>query len=52
MGDDNANCIEVTSGYQKWGVSIPSVRLEDLVSVLLPARSGVTAALLGMGMVN
>jgi len=54
-GDENESDMEDTSGYEKSGVRLASLGveetwlgLEDLVSVLLPAGSGLVPAVLGM----
>jgi len=44
MGDEDDNDIEDTSGYEKSGVRLAWLGLEDLVSVLLPAWSGLVPA--------
>jgi len=33
MGDDDENDVEDTTGYEKWGVQLPRLGSEDLVSV-------------------
>jgi hypothetical protein len=48
MGDEDGNDTEDTSGYEKAGVGLASFGLEDLVSVFLPAASGVVPAISGM----
>jgi len=47
-GDEDENNMEDTSGPGKSGVQLAWLHLEDLVSVLLPAGSGVGPAILGM----
>jgi len=48
IGDEDENDMEVTSGYEKSGVQLAWLGLEDLVSVLLPAGSGLVPAVSGM----
>jgi hypothetical protein len=55
MGDEDKNDMEDTSGYEKYGVRLAWLgleeawlRLEDLVSVLLHAGSGLLPAVSGM----
>jgi len=48
MGDEDENDVEDTSGYDKSGVQLAWLGLEDLVSVLLPAGSGLVSAVSGM----
>jgi len=48
MGDEDENDVEDTSGYEKSGVRLARLGWEDLVSVLLHARSGLVPAVLGM----
>ena len=48
MGDEDENDMEDTSGYDKSGVRLAWIGLEDLVSVLLPAASGLVPAVSGM----
>ena len=48
MGDENENDMEDTSGYEKPGVQLASLGWEDLVSVLVRARSGLIPAVSGM----
>jgi len=48
MGDEDENDMEITTGYKKSGVRLAWLGLEDLVSVLLPAGSGLVPAVLGM----
>jgi len=48
MGDENENDMEDTSGYEKSGEWLAWLGLEDLVSVLLPAGSGLVPALSGI----
>jgi len=48
MGDENKNHMEDTSGPEKSGVQLASLGLEDLVSVVLPAGSGLVPAVSGM----
>ena len=47
MGDEDQNDMQDTSGYEKSGVLLASMGLEDLVSVNLLAGSGVVPAVLG-----
>jgi len=49
MGDEDENDMEDTSGYEKSWVRLAWLGLEDLVSVLLPAGSGLVPAVSGMG---
>jgi len=49
MGDEDENDMEDTSGYEKSGVRLAWLALEDLVSVLVPTRSGLVPAVSGMG---
>ena len=44
IGDEDAKDMEDTSGYEKSGVRLSSLGLEDLVSVLVPAGSGLVPA--------
>jgi len=48
MGDEDENYMEDTSGYEKSGVRPAWLGLEDLVSVLLPAGSGLVPAVPGI----
>jgi len=48
MGDEDENDMEDMSGYDKSGVRLARLGLEDLVSVLLPAGSGHVPAVSGM----
>jgi len=48
MGDKDENDMEDTSGYVKSAVQLAWFGLEDLASVLLPARSGLVPSVLGM----
>jgi len=48
MGDKDENDMENTSGYEKSGVRLAWLGLEDLILVLLPAGSGLVPALAGM----
>jgi len=48
MGDKDENNMEDTSSYEKSGVQHTWLRLEDHVLVLLPARSGLVAAVTRM----
>jgi len=48
MGDEVENDMEDTSGYEKSGEWLAWSGLEDLVSVFLPARSGLIPAVSGM----
>jgi len=48
MGDEDENNMEDTSGYEKSGVRLAWLGLKDLVSVLLPAGSGLVPAVSGM----
>jgi len=48
MGDEIENDMEDTSGYEKSGVRLASLGWEDLVSVLVRARSGLVPAVSGM----
>jgi len=48
MGDEDGNDTEDTSGYEKSGVWLAWLGLEDLVLVFLPTESGVVPALSGM----
>jgi len=48
MGDEDENNVEDTSGYEKSGVRLAWLGWEDLVSVLLHARSGLMPAVSGM----
>jgi hypothetical protein len=48
MGDEGGNDMEDTSGYEKSGVRLARLGLEDLVSVCLPAGLGVVPAVSGM----
>jgi len=48
MRDENENDMEDMSGYEKSAVQLAWLGLEDLVSVLLPAGSGLVPAVLGM----
>jgi hypothetical protein len=44
MGNEDENDMENTSGYDKSGVRLARWGLKDLVSVLLPAGSGLIPA--------
>jgi len=48
MGDEDENDMEDTSGYEKSGVRLAWLGLEDLVPVLLPPGSGLVPAVSGM----
>ena len=48
MGDEDERDVEDTSGYEKLGAQLAWVCLDDLVSVLLPAGSGLLPAVSGM----
>jgi hypothetical protein len=48
MGDEDENDMEDMSGFEKSGLPLAWLGLEDLVSVLLPAGSGVVPAILWM----
>jgi len=48
MGNEDENDLEDTSGYGKSGVPLARLGLEDLISVLLPAGSGLLPAISGM----
>jgi len=48
MGDEDENHMENTSGYEKLGVQLAWLGLEDLISVLLPAGLGLVPAVSGM----
>jgi hypothetical protein len=48
MGDEDGNDMEVMSGYDKSGVRLAWVGLENLVSVFLPAGSCVGPAVSGI----
>jgi hypothetical protein len=48
IGDEDGYDMEDTSGNEDSGVRVARVGLEDLVSVLLPTRSGITPAVSGM----
>jgi len=48
MGDADENDMEDTSGNEKSGVRFARLGLGDLVSVLLPAGSGLVPAVSGM----
>jgi len=48
MGDEEENDMEDMSGPEKSGVRLARFGLEDLISVLLPAGSGLVPAVLGM----
>jgi len=48
MGDEDEHDMEDTSGYEKSGVGLTWLHLEDLVSVLLPARSELVPGESGM----
>jgi len=47
MGDEDENNMEDTSSYEKSGVRLAWLGLEDLVSVLLPAGSGLVPDISG-----
>ena len=48
MGNEDENDMEDTSHYEKSGVRLAWLGLEDLVLVLLPAGSGLVTAVSGM----
>jgi len=48
IGDADENDMEDTSGYEKSGVRLAGLGLEDLVLVLFPAGSGLVPAVLRM----
>jgi len=48
MGDEDENDVEDTSRDDESGVRLASLGLEDLLSVLLPAGSGLVPAVSGM----
>jgi len=48
MGDEDENDVEDTRRYEKSGVRLAWLGLEDLVSVWLPAGSGLVLAVSGM----
>jgi len=48
MGHEDENDMEDTSGYEKSGVWLAWLGLEDHLSVLLPARSRLVTAVSGM----
>jgi len=48
MGDGDENDMENTSGYEKSGVRLAWLGLEDPVSVILPTGSGLVSAISGM----
>ena len=48
MGDADENNMEDMSSYEKSGVQLASLGLEDLISVLLPAGSGLVPAVSSM----
>jgi len=48
MEDEDENDMENTSGYEESGVRLARLGLEDHVSVMLPAGSGLVPAVLGM----
>ena len=48
MGDEDENGMEDMSGYDKSGVRLARLGLEDIVSVLIPAGSGHVPAVSGM----
>jgi hypothetical protein len=48
MGDEDENDIEDTSSYEESGIQLAWLCLEDLVSVILPAESGLVPAISGM----
>jgi len=48
MGDEDENNVEDTSGYEKSGVRLAWLGLEDLISVLLHAGVGLGPAVSGM----
>jgi len=48
MGDDDESDMEDMSGYDKSGLQLAGLGLEDIVSVLLPAGSGLQPAISGM----
>jgi len=48
MGDEDENNMEDTSGYEKSEGQLGWLGVEDLVSVLLPAGSGLVPAVSGM----
>jgi len=47
-GDEDGNDAENKSGYRKYGVQYAWLSSEDLISVLVPAGSGIVPAILGM----
>jgi hypothetical protein len=48
MGDEDENDMEDMSGYEKSGPELAGLGLEAIVSVLLPAGSGLIPAISGM----
>jgi len=48
MRDDDKDDMEDTSRYEKTGVLVAWLSLEDLVLVILPARSELVPAVLGI----
>jgi len=48
MGDEDGNNTEDTSGYEKSRVELAVLGSEDLISLFLPAGSGVVPAVSGM----
>jgi len=48
MGDEDQNAMEDTSGYEKSEEWLAWLGLDDLLSVLLPAGSGLVSAVSGM----
>jgi len=48
MGEEDENNMEDSSGYEKSEVWLAWLYLGDLISVILPAGSGVVPAVLGM----
>jgi hypothetical protein len=48
MVDEDENDMEDTSGYDKAGVRSVLLGVEDLISVMLPARSELVLAISGM----
>jgi len=48
MEDEDENYMEDASGYEKSGVRLAWLCLEELISLLLPARLGVIPDISGM----
>jgi len=48
MGDEDENDMEDTSSYERSAERLASLGIEDLLSVLSPARSGLECAVSGM----